>query len=124
MLLRYFLNEYQVVPFSPIITGITFVFTFHRWIYILRSLYFKAFSPPFLIAFFSPEIVKLQSPLSVVSLFVITHFCPVYCYRRFCQFSLVNVIVCLRYFHILFILILLHAYTIVPCLILPQCPCF
>jgi hypothetical protein len=26
---RYFLNDFEMVPFAPIITGITFVFTFH-----------------------------------------------------------------------------------------------
>jgi hypothetical protein len=41
----YFLNDYEIAPVSPIITGITFVFTFHmRGISILRSLYFRIFS--------------------------------------------------------------------------------
>jgi len=29
MLLTYFLNNFEIVPVAPIITGITFVFTFH-----------------------------------------------------------------------------------------------
>jgi len=29
MLLTYFLNYFEIVPVAPIITGITFVFTFH-----------------------------------------------------------------------------------------------
>ena len=29
MLLTYFLNVFEIVPVAPIITGITFVFTFH-----------------------------------------------------------------------------------------------
>ena len=29
MLLKYFLNDFEIVPVAPIITGITFVFTFH-----------------------------------------------------------------------------------------------
>ena len=29
MLLMYFLNDFEIVPVAPIITGITFVFTFH-----------------------------------------------------------------------------------------------
>ena len=29
MLLTYFLNDFEIVPFVPFITGITFVFTFH-----------------------------------------------------------------------------------------------
>jgi len=41
MLLTYFLNDYDIVPVAPIITGITFVFTFHmRCISVVRSLYF------------------------------------------------------------------------------------
>ena len=42
MLLTYFLNDFEIVPFAPIITGIAFVFTFHmRCISIVRSLYFR-----------------------------------------------------------------------------------
>ena len=42
MLLTYFLNDFEIVPVAPIITGITFVFTFHmHCISIIRSLYFK-----------------------------------------------------------------------------------
>ena len=38
MLLTYFLNGFEIVPVAPIITGITFVFTFHmRRISIVRS---------------------------------------------------------------------------------------
>jgi hypothetical protein len=41
MLLTYFLNDFEMVPVAPLITGITLVFTFHmRCISILRSLYF------------------------------------------------------------------------------------
>ena len=37
MLLTYFLNDLEIVPVAPIITGITFVFTFHmRCISIVR----------------------------------------------------------------------------------------
>ena len=36
MLLTYFLKDFEIVPVAPIITGITFVFTFHiRWIIII-----------------------------------------------------------------------------------------
>jgi hypothetical protein len=42
MSLTYFLNDFEMVPVAPIITGITLVFTFHmRCISIVRSLYFK-----------------------------------------------------------------------------------
>jgi hypothetical protein len=38
MLLRYFLKDFEMVPVAPIITGVTFVFTFHtRCISIVRS---------------------------------------------------------------------------------------
>ena len=40
MLLTYFLNDFEIVPVAPIITGSTFVFTFHmRCISIVRSLF-------------------------------------------------------------------------------------
>ena len=40
MLLTYFLNDFEIVLVAPIITGITFVFTFHtRCISTVRSLY-------------------------------------------------------------------------------------
>jgi len=40
MLLTYFLNYFEMVPVAPIITGITFGFTFHmRCISIVRSFY-------------------------------------------------------------------------------------
>ena len=45
LLLTYFLSDFEMVPVAPIITGITFVFTFHmRCISIVRSLYFRIFS--------------------------------------------------------------------------------
>ena len=57
MLLTYFLNYFEIVPVTPIITGITFVFTFHmRCISIVRSSYFRIFSASILITFLSPEI--------------------------------------------------------------------
>ena len=40
----YFLNDFEIVPVAPIITGITFVFTFHmRCISIVKFLYFRIF---------------------------------------------------------------------------------
>ena len=57
MSLTYFLNDLEMVPVAPIITGITLVFTFHmRSISVVRSLYFKIFSASFLITFLSPWI--------------------------------------------------------------------
>ena len=38
------LNDSEMVPVAPVITGITFPFTFHMcWISIIRSLYFKIY---------------------------------------------------------------------------------
>ena len=69
MLLTYFLNDFEIVPVAPIITGITFGFTLHmRCISIVRSLYFRIFSGCFLITFLSPEIttsIKLHVPFSL-----------------------------------------------------------
>jgi hypothetical protein len=51
MVLTYFLNDFEMAPVAPIITGITLVFfTFHVCcISFVRSLYFKIFSASFLI---------------------------------------------------------------------------
>jgi hypothetical protein len=76
-LLGYFLNEYEMVPVAPIITGITFVFTFRmRCISTVRSLGFKIFSVSYLIQFY---LLKLQHKLTYMFLF--NHrrlFYPVY----------------------------------------------
>jgi hypothetical protein len=34
-LLRYFLNDFEMVPSTPIIAGITFVFTFYVAVFLL-----------------------------------------------------------------------------------------
>ena len=69
MLLTYFLNDFKIVSVVPIITGTTFVFTFHmRCISIVRSLYFRMFSASFLIIFMSPEMatsVNVHVPFSL-----------------------------------------------------------
>ena len=42
MLLTYFLNNFEILPVANVITGITFIFTFHmRCISVVRSLYFR-----------------------------------------------------------------------------------
>ena len=69
MLLTYFLNYFEIVPVAPIITGITFVFTFHmHCISTVRPLYFRIFSASFLITFLSPEIatsINIHVPFSL-----------------------------------------------------------
>ena len=69
MLLTYFLNDFEIVPVAPIITGITFVFTFYMCcISFVRSLHFSIFSASFLITFLSPEIatsINIHVPFSL-----------------------------------------------------------
>ena len=69
MLLTYFLNDFEIVPVAPIITGITFVFTFHMCcISVVRSVYFRIFLASFLITFLSPEIatsINIHIPFSL-----------------------------------------------------------
>ena len=49
---RYFLNDSEIVPVAPVITGIAFVVKYHMCsISILRFLYFKTFSAPVFIKF-------------------------------------------------------------------------
>jgi hypothetical protein len=43
MLLTYFLNDFEIVPVAPIITGITFVFTFHMYYYSTFTLHMYYF---------------------------------------------------------------------------------
>ena len=54
---RIYLSDFEMVPVSPIITDITFAFTFHMHrISILRSLFFTIFSAALLTPFLSTEI--------------------------------------------------------------------
>jgi len=54
MFLRYFLNDCEVDPLAPVVTGITFVFTLHmRWISVVRSICYRIFSASFLVTFLS-----------------------------------------------------------------------
>ena len=93
MLLRYFLNDYEMVPVAAIITGIAFVFTFHmHCICIVRSLYMRILSASFFITFLSPEIATSLNMCVPYSLLWIMMFF-VYCWRWFCQFALVDFII-------------------------------
>ena len=52
MSLKHFLNDFEVVQVAPVITDITFVFTFHmRYISVVRSLYFRNSRASLLITF-------------------------------------------------------------------------
>ena len=70
MLLMYFLNDFEIVPVAPIITGLTFVLTFHmHCVSVVRSLYFRIFSASFLITFLSPKIatsINIHVPFSLL----------------------------------------------------------
>ena len=80
MLLTYFLNDFEIVPVAPIITGITFVFTFHmHCIYIVRYLYFRIFSASFLITFLSPEIATF------INIYVTFYYYYYYYYYYYCN---------------------------------------
>jgi hypothetical protein len=56
VLLRYFLNDSNMVPVTPIAIGIIFDFKFYMLsVYIVRSLHFRIFSTSVFITFLSPE---------------------------------------------------------------------
>jgi hypothetical protein len=71
MLLTYFLNDFEIVPFVSIIIGIAFVFTFQRCIPIVRSVYFNIFSAAFFITFLSLEVA---ASITTRFLFVVTDY--------------------------------------------------
>ena len=95
MLLTYFLNDFEIVPVAPIITGITFGFTFHmRYISIVRSLYFRIFSASFLITFLSPEIATSINILIIIIIIIIG---LVFCCCKFVLFCVLFVTLCWVY---------------------------
>ena len=69
MLLRCFLNNFEMVPVASAITGITFGFTFHmHCVSVVRSLYFRIFWASFFITFLSSEVatsVGMHVPFSL-----------------------------------------------------------
>jgi hypothetical protein len=74
MLLTYFLNDFEMVAVAPIISGITFVFTFHvRCVSIVRSLCFRFFSAYFLITFLSPEIAAFINVHLLLFIYYLLH---------------------------------------------------
>ena len=76
MLLTYFLNEFEIVPVAPIITSITFVFTFHkRCISIVRSLYFRIFSTSLLLLLLLLQIIFLPLSLFALPSTTLRNFC-------------------------------------------------
>jgi hypothetical protein len=72
MLLAYFLNDFEMVPVAPIISGNTFVFTFHMLcISVIRSLYFRIFSASYLITFIFPGIATSIIQVIVIIIIII-----------------------------------------------------
>ena len=124
MLLRYFMNYFEMVQVVPCIIPITFVFIFQmRCISIVRSLYFRIFSVAFHITFLSPEIA---TSINIKYMFLFHYhglWCLVYCYGWFCRFALVDSTIWLPCLLDLFLLILVHADTSVLCPILHLFPC-
>jgi hypothetical protein len=120
MSLTYFLNDFEIVPVAPIITEITFVFTFHmRCISIVRSFYFRIFSAAFLITFLSPE---TATSINIHVLFSLSRIIMSGLLLRTVLFELVYSTVWLRCLPGLFLLILVHVRTSVFCPIVPLFP--
>ena len=71
VLLRYFVNVFEMVPVDPIVTSIVSVCTFHMCCICIASYsYFRTFSASFLTTFLSPEIAT--SINTHVPFFIIT----------------------------------------------------
>jgi len=73
MLLRYFVNDFAMVPVAPIITVCHFTFQISS-IYLVKALYFKIFSDASLTTRLSPEIIIIIIIIIItLSCFQITH---------------------------------------------------
>jgi hypothetical protein len=107
-MLLYVLNYFEMALFAPVISGITFVFTFHMpYISFESSLYFKIYSMFFLITSLSPEIAMSIT----LCLFLYYDYNIWFILRMVCQFPLVDFIMWLAPLHELFLIIL---YILVP----------
>ena len=117
-----FLNDFEIIPVVPIITGITFVFTFHmRCISIVRFLYFRIFSASFLITFLSHEIatsINIHVPFSLSRIMMSGLLLGMVLSVCTCWFTIW--LPCLLD---LFLLILVNNHTSVFCPIVPLFPC-
>ena len=98
MSLTYFLKYLEMVPVTPIITGITLVFTFHMsCIAIVRSLYFKIFLATFLITFLSTGIatsinMHVLFSLSRIIMSGYYYYYLVFSLHWYCSFILICVL--------------------------------
>ena len=122
MLLTYFLNDFEIVPVAPIITGITFAFTLHmRCISTVRSLYFKIFSACFLITFLFPEFatsINIHVPFSLSRIIMSGLLLGIVL-----SVCIVGSTIWLPCLLDLFLLILAHVHTSVFCPNVPLFPC-
>ena len=106
MFLRYFMNDFEMTPVAPIITGITFIFTFHMLcIPLVRSLYFRILSASFFITFLSSAIYNIYYPTCFFS--IIKHYGAWF----ILGFALVDSTVWLSCLLDLFLQVLVLAYT-------------
>ena len=81
----YFLNDFEMVPVAPIITGITLVFLPSTCVVFLLSgpyTYFKIFSASFLITFLSPEIAASINTHVPAALYRIYYYYYYYYYHH------------------------------------------
>ena len=106
MLLTYFLNDFEMVPVAPVITGITFIFTFHmRFISIVRSLYFRIFWASVLITFLYPVIatsINIHAPFSL-SRIIMSSLLFVSLYLLISQYGYLASLTCFNWFWHMFI---------------------
>ena len=74
MFLRYFLNDFELVPVTPVNIGVTFVFIFHiHWISTVRNLHDRILTNHFLITFLSREIATSINILSTNRTAIYSH---------------------------------------------------
>ena len=122
MLFRYFLIGFEIVPVAPVITDITFAFTFHvRWISFIRSLYLTILLASFLITCLYTEnatSINIHVPFAKSRIMISGLLLGTFLFVCSCCFH--NAF---TYLHDLFRLILVHGHTSVHSLILPPFPC-
>jgi hypothetical protein len=77
MLLRYFLNDFEIVPVATIITGITLLLHCTRALFLLFLFYFIISTVSYLIAFLSLELatsIKKYFPFSILRIIYCYHY--------------------------------------------------
>jgi len=116
MFLRHCLSDFEVVPFAPVITSITFAFTFHmHWISIVRYSYIRIFLASFLFTFLS-ALIATSTDMNVACLLSQIMLSGLLL-RYFCQFALL-----VPWYSNLNLPISVHGHTTVGCIIFPLFP--